>query len=76
MDKRVPISSLSNNPYIGNMQYVNSISILYKSPTLKWSKLFQTCVYIKNATTQTDKRCIDKSSQTGLDLILDENFFT
>jgi hypothetical protein len=77
MDKRIHIPTHNNNPYIGYMHYANSKSILYKSPTLRWSKLFPVYIQIKNTSTQTsDVPSSNKSTQTTLDLLLDENFFS
>ena len=77
MDKRIPIPTHNNNPYIGYLHYANSKSILYKSPTLRWAKLFPVYIQMKTITTQTEVlSSSNKSTQTTLDLLLDENFFS
>tara|TARA_A100001015_G_scaffold272024_1_gene326200 strand:- start:273 stop:524 length:252 start_codon:yes stop_codon:yes gene_type:complete len=78
MNHRVPISSdYNNNPYIGYLQYATSTIIEYKSPILRASyKIFKPCVYVKNTTTQTNVNKAHVATQTSLDLLLDENFFS
>ena len=78
MNHRVPISSdYNNNPYIGYLQYATSTIIEYKSPILRASyKIFKPCIYMKNDSTQTIVKKVHVATQTSLDLLLDENFFS